>query len=76
MIEFTPHYHDSEDDRQQLPTAWWVQKNLEEDGIEKRLQKVLNLVALMVPDWLSRHPEDVAEVAYIIGCRGRDHKCL
>lgn len=76
MIEFTPYVYLDEDNMEQLPTAWWVLKNLEEDGIEKRLEKVLNLVALMAPDWLDRHPEHVGEVAYAIGCRGRDHKII
>lgn len=77
-IEFTPGYlHLHEDEaREKIPTCWWLQKNLEEGGIEERLKKVLGLVALMGADWLTKHPEDVNEIAYAIGCRGRDHKII
>lgn len=76
LIEFTPQYScfDDDDVKEQLSVNYWLQKNLEEGGIEERLEKVLNLVGLLTSYRLTEHPEEVDEVAYIIGCQGRDHR--
>jgi len=76
-IEFTPYYRNFEDDpKEQLPLYWWLDRNLKDGGLEERLKKVSDLIALMGVDWLTRNPEYVDDAAYVIGCRGRDHKVI
>ena len=76
-IEFTPYYRNFEDDpKDQIPLYWWLNRNLDEGHLEERLKKISSLIALMGVDWLASHPEDVGEVAYAIGCNGRDHKIV
>lgn len=78
-IEFTPYYkglYHEDDSKEQIPLYWWLEKNLQEGCLEDRLKKVSSLIALMGADWLASHPEDVGEVAYAIGCNGRDHKVV
>ena len=76
-IEFTPYYHNFEDDpKEQIPLHWWLEKNLQEGCLEDRLKKVSSLIALIGTDWLTRHPEMVSSAAYSIECSGRDHKVV
>jgi hypothetical protein len=76
-IEFTPYYRNFEDDpKEQIPIYWWLNRNLDEGCLEKRLKKISSLIALMGVDWLVAHPEDIDEAAYAIECNGRDHKVI
>ena len=75
-IEFTPYYRcfHEDDPKEQTSLCWWLEKNLDEGCLEDRLKKVSSLISIIGHDWLASHPERIGEVAYSIGCRGRDHE--
>ena len=55
---------------------WWVQKNLEKEGIEKKIDKLIALVSILTVRHLEQHPEDLDMVADAIGCPYTSHKLI
>jgi hypothetical protein len=56
------------------PIDYWVEKNLEKGGIEKKLDKIISVLAIVTKDHLVKNPKDVGSIAYVLQCDGHDHK--
>lgn len=76
-IEYTAtNYFDRKDEIISDPIDYWVEKNLERDGIEKKLDKIIGILAVVTKGHLIKNPEDVDSIAYILECDGRNHKII
>lgn len=76
-VEYTPpHRYDKEPTPTTEGLFWWIQGNLKYGGIEIQLSKVVKLVTLMTEDFLVRNPQEIGNVADVLGCSGRDHKVV
>ena len=45
-------------------------------GIELQVKNLCKLISLMGEEWLVNNPNEVDNVAYIIGCENREHKIV
>ena len=58
------------------PIDYWVESNLGHGGIEKKIEKLIGLLAIVTKGHLISNPEDVDSIAYIIQCDGKEHKII
>jgi hypothetical protein len=58
------------------PIDYWVENNLEQDGIEMKIEKLIGLLAIVAKGHLISNPEDVNSIAYILQCNGKNHKII
>ena len=56
--------------------SWWIERNMDEGGIEKKIDKLLALVSIIAVRYLEQYPEDLDAVVDAIRCPYTDHKLI
>jgi hypothetical protein len=74
QISYTGKYF-GDDTENKEDLNWWIYRNLD-GGIEHSLKVAKAILPLLLEDYLVRHPDDVQQIAQILGCSGRDHEIL
>ena len=55
--------------------GYWVDHNINNRGhLESKVEKIVNLLPLLIESYLISNPDKISEVAEIIECEGENHK--
>lgn len=58
------------------PFSWWLERNLGEPGIEKKLDKLILLVTILTERHIRDNPQDLQDVVDAVKCEAFDHKLI